>query len=426
MDISIIGAGYVGLCSAAGLALKGNKVICADVDPKKIEKINTGEPPIEEPGLKEALDSTRDKLTATTDINDAVLRSSVTFICVGTPSTDDGSIDLSFVKAASEAVGKALRGRGYHLVVVKSTVVPGTTEDTVLPIIEKSSEKRAGAGFGLCTNPEFLREGSALEDFLNPDRIVIGEFDRKAGDALAKLYQNFNSPVVRTGLKTAEMIKYASNAFLASKISLINEIGNICKSLGVDAYTVAEGVGYDKRIGRAFLNAGVGFGGSCFSKDVLALTHKAKETGNTTPILDEVIKANKEQRKRIIELLKKKITLKSRRISILGLAFKEGTGDVRDSPAVDIVRYLLLEGASVVAYDPKATDNFRKIFPDINYAETARQAIDRSDACLVLTSWDEFRSMQDADFEGMKSKIIIEGRHVLDTNRVTGFEGICW
>ena len=428
MKISIIGTGYVGLCTAAGFALKGHDVVCTDIDSKKIEMINLGEPPITEDGLAEAMKKTKNRLKATTDIKEAVAGSAMIFLCVGTPSMKDGSIDITYVKKASEDIGANMAiTKDYSVVVVKSTVIPGSTEDVIIPIIEKKSGKKCGKDFGVCMNPEFLREGTAIGDFLKPDRVVIGEYDKKSGDALEKLYKNFGAPVMRTKIKTAEMIKYASNSFLATKISTMNEIGNICKRLGIDAYEVAKGIGYDKRIGNNFLDAGIGFGGSCFSKDLHALRNKANEVGYTAGILDSVIKLNDNQRMEILKILKNRITpLKGKKIAVLGLAFKPGTDDIRDSPAIDIVSALKKEGCTISAYDPKAAKNFKMVHPDIAYTNNSADAIKNADACLILTEWDEFRKLSDKEFSSMKGKVIIEGRRTLESGRVKNFEGVCW
>src|SRR3989338_8563949 len=266
----------------------------------------------------------------TLDIEYAVKNSEISFICVVTPPKDDGSMDTSFIKKSSEEIGKVLKGKKYHLIVVKSTVLPGTTE-FVIKILEKTSGKKAGEDFGVCMNPEFLREGKALEDFFHPDRIVIGEFDKRSGDVLENLYKNYKCPILRTNLKTAEMIKYASNAFLATKVTFSNEIGNICKKLGIDTYDVMKGVGLDNRIGPKFLDAGLGFGGGWFPKDVSALGSQGKKLGCENKILDAVLDVNKKQRFKIVDLLEKRLgKLKDKKIAILGLAFKSDTDDIRD------------------------------------------------------------------------------------------------
>ena len=430
MKISMIGGtGYVGLCSGLGFAIKGHHVICVGRSEEKINKLKKGVSPIYEPlvdnHLKEVLENK--SFEATTDLSYAIKNSDALFISVGTPSNPDGSIDISDIESASIEIGKLVKDNSsYFVVIVKSTVVPETTERVVIPAIEKYSGKKAGKDFGVCMNPEFLREGRALDDFLKPDRVVIGEYDKKSGDLVEGLYKNFNAPILRTDLKTAEMIKYASNSFLATKISFTNEVGNICKILGIDAYKVMEGVGLDARIGKQFLSAGVGWGGSCFPKDVAALRAKAKQIGYNPKILDVITETNNEQPLKLIEILKKKMDLKGKKVAVLGLAFKADTDDVRETKAAVIVEKILEEGASVQAYDPKAMENFKEIFPQISYAKSAAEAIEGADACLILTDWDEFKKLTDSDFGLMKSKIIIEGRKVLDREKVNGFEGICW
>jgi len=429
MRISIIGTGYVGLSTGVGFAVKGNEVVCVDIDEKKVEKINSGIPPIYEPKLDDYLKKVlkEGKLKATTDLKDAVEKTDVSFICVGTPSREDGSIDLTYIESAAKAIGEALKTKGgYHVVVVKSTVVPGTTESVVIPNLKKFSGKGPNE-IGVCMNPEFLREGKALEDFLNPDRIVIGSIDKKSGDTAEKVYGNFRAPVLRTDLKTAEMIKYASNAFLATKISFANEIGNICKRLGIDVYEVMKGVGLDHRISPSFLNAGCGYGGSCFPKDVEALINKAKDLGYEPKLLQEVHSLNKRQKVSMVGHLEEKLgDLKGKTVCVLGLAFKPDSDDIREASSISIISKLLERGAKVKAYDPKAMENMKKLFPDIEYAKGAKEAIGGSDACLILTDWEEFKRLEAKDFEGMKGNVIIEGRKVLDRNKVSGFEGICW
>ena len=428
MRISILGSGYVGLCTGVGFALKGNEVICLDIDRQKVDAINSGKAIIEESGLQEAMGKVGKKLTATTDIATAVASSSVTFVCVGTPSMEDGGVDTKYLEKAAEEIGAAIKNIGtFHVVVIKSTVPPGIIEEKLAPIIEKSSGKTAGAGFGVCVNPEFLSEGTALKDFMEPDRIVIGANDKKSGDIVEKLYDDFNAPIVRTDTKTAEMIKYASNSFLAAKITMINEIGNICKKLGIDTYEVAKGVGYDRRIGNKFLNSGIGFGGSCFSKDVQALHNHAKHLGYDPKILYDILEFNKKQRMKIIEMLASKLqNLHGKQIAVLGLAFKANTDDIRDSPAIDIISELVRKGCSIAAYDPKARKNFEKIISGIKYTDSTQEAINGADACVILTDCDEFKNLEEKDFSSMKSKIIIEGRRILDRNRVKNFDGVCW
>ncbi len=333
MKISIIGSGYVGIVTGIGFASFGNEVAFVDVDKGKIDLINSGNPPIFEKGLEELMKKNKEKYYATTDYYEAISQSELTFICVGTPSKDDGSIDLKYVKSASKEIGEVISAKkDFHVVVVKSTVVPGTTEEVVKLIIEKESGKIAFEDFGLAVNPEFLREGNAVNDFFNPDRVVIGVKDERTRSILEELYKSFECPKLVTEIKIAEMIKYASNAFLATKISFANEIGNICKKLGIDAYEVFKGVGLDHRINPEFFRAGIGFGGSCFPKDVRALIKKAEELGEEARILKAVIDVNERQPLKLIELLKRHVPeLKGKTIGILGLAFKPETDDVRES-----------------------------------------------------------------------------------------------
>jgi len=427
MKIIVVGSGYVGLCTAVGFATLGHDVVCVDVDEEKVDKINKGEVPIYEEGLDKMLSQAlqENKLHATTNI-ESVKETDFVFVAVGTPSKENGSIDLKYVESASVDIANFIKDRNYCTVVVKSTVLPETTEKVVIPILEKTG-KKAGRDFGVCANPEFLREGKAMDDFFNPDRLIIGELDKKSGDILEKLYDNFKSPIMRTDLKTAELIKYASNAFLATKVTFINEIGNMCKNLGIDVYDVAEGMGLDKRIGKNFLQAGIGFGGSCFRKDVEALLSKTKETRAESKILSTVLDINKDQPLRIVHLLKKRLpNLNEKTIAVLGLAFKEGSDDIRDAPSISIIAELLKHGCIVKCYDPKASDNMSKIYPNIDYCNSAGAALNKTDACLILTAWDEFKKLSDKDFSNMKSKIIIEGRKVLDKSLVTSFEGVLW
>jgi len=421
--ISIIGSGYVGLVTGIGLAELGNEVIFVDIDKNKIGLINSAEPPTYEKGLKELMQEDKERYYATTDYYEAISKSEITFICVGTPSKEDGSIDLRYIESASRGIGEALANKeDFHVVVVKSTVIPGTTEDVVKPIIEKESGKKAFKDFGLAMNPEFLREGNAVEDFFNPDRIVIGVKDDKTKLILEELYRQFRCPKIFTDIRTAEMIKYVSNAFLATKISFANEIGNICKKLGVDVYKVFEGVGLDHRINPSFFRAGIGFGGSCFPKDVKALIRKAEELGEEPKILKAVIEVNEKQPLILVELLKKYVlNLRDKRIGILGLAFKPDTDDVRESRAIPIVEALIDKGAKIIAYDPKAMNNFAKIFPQIDYAKSAQEVIAKSDAVLIVTEWGEFEKLDYSD------KIVIDGRRMEKAmNEAKIYEGVCW
>ncbi|NOX71908.1 MAG: UDP-glucose/GDP-mannose dehydrogenase family protein, partial [Candidatus Micrarchaeota archaeon] len=405
-------------------------VVLVDVIEEKVKQINEGKTPIYEEGLEEMLKRNIEegRIRATTDITDAIKNSEITFISVGTPSREDGSIDLVYIKSAAEDIGKALKEKdSYHVVVVKSTVVPQTTENIVLPIIEEHSGKKAGKDFGVAMNPEFLKEGKAVSDFMNPDRIVIGGIDEKSISTIFELYKNSDCPIIKTNPKTAEMIKYAANAFLATKISFSNEIGNLCKKLGIDSYKVADAIGYDNRIERRFLNSGIGYGGSCFPKDVKAILAKGREEGLQMNLLDSVEKVNQNQPNRILEILKEEMPeIEGKTIAVLGLAFKGDTDDIREAPSIKVVGNLLKNGAKVKAYDPKATENFRKLYENVEYYDSAQDAIKEADACLILTEWKEFGPLTDDDFSSMRNKLIIEGRRILDPNKVHGFEGICW
>jgi len=427
MKISVIGSGYVGSVTAACFAEVGHEVVCVDIDKKKMDQINEGIPPIYEEGLGELLQKHAGKnLTATTDYESAIRKTDISFICVGTPSAEDGAIDLSIVRAATASIGAVLAEKeGYHVVVVKSTVVPETTEKFVLPVLEETSGKVAGKDFGVAMNPEFLREGKAVYDFMHPDKIVVGAIDQKSGDLVSELYRNFKCEVTRTNPSTAEMIKYANNSLLATKISFANEIGNICKKLKIDTYEVMEAVGKDSRISPRFLNSGAGFGGSCFPKDVKALIGKAKEIGYSPVLLESVIGVNERQPVLMIEILQRKIgNLEGKKIAVLGLAFKNETDDIRESRAISVIAELLRLGAKVSAYDPMATENMKRIFPTIEYFGKAKDALEGADACLVMTEWEEFKQL-DSEFEVMKEKIIIDGRRVIKTKNID-YEGLCW
>src|SRR5665647_694864 len=427
MKISVIGSGYVGSVTAACFAEAGHEIVCVDIDEKKVEQINAGIPPIYEEGLGDLLRKyAGKKLIATIDYEFAVRETDISFICVGTPSAEDGSIDLSIVRAAATNIGEALaKKKGYHVVVVKSTVVPETTEKFVLPILEEASGKTAGKDFGVAMNPEFLREGKAVHDFMHPDKIVIGAIDRKSGDLISELYRKFECEVTRTNPTTAEMIKYANNSLLATKISFANEIGNICKKLGIDTYEVMAAVGKDFRISPRFLNSGAGFGGSCFPKDVKALIGKAKAIGYSPILLESVIAVNEKQPLLMTEILIRKIgKLAGKKIAVLGLAFKNETDDIRESRAIPVIAELLRLGAKISAYDPMAIENMKRVFPIIEYSGKAEDALKGADACLVMTEWDEFRQLE-SEFENMKEKIVIDGRRVIEAKNID-YEGLCW
>jgi UDPglucose 6-dehydrogenase len=350
-----------------------------------------------------------------------VMETDITYIAVSTPSKEDGSIDLRYIEAVSRDIGKTLRQKnGYHVVLVKSTVVPGTTQNTVKPILEAESKKTCGRDFGLCMNPEFLRQGSAFEDTSNPDRVVIGSFDEKSGDAIERLYRDFYHPkvprIIRTSLATAELIKYASNAMLATKISFINTIANICEEIpGADVKVVAAAMGLDKRIGPLFLDAGLGYGGSCFPKDVKALIACSKALGYEPELLDSVEDVNHKQPLKAVEFVKQQLgNLEGKNIAILGLAFKPDTDDMREARVIPIINELLKEGAVITAYDPVAISMAKSIFQNkISYADSAIGCLKNADCAIVVTEWEEFKKLSPEDFcINMRHPILIDGRRI--------------
>lgn len=423
MKISIVGGGYVGLVTGTCFAQLGHDVTIIEINAEKVRVINNGQPPICEIGLEDLLKQHAGKtLRACAEFN-SIASADIVLICVGTPPKPDGSSDLSYIESASSSVGTALKNNSsYCCVVVKSTVPPGTTEKIVRSVVLKNSEKSEDT-IGFAMNPEFLREGRAVEDFLHPDRIVIGSDDPRAEKQVADLYRGISAPVIHTSLSAAEMIKYTSNAFLATKISFSNEIGNICKHLGIDVYEVMKGVGYDPRIGPLFLHAGAGFGGSCFPKDVSSLVSLAQIAGENPVLLQSVLTVNEQQPHRMVAFLEEKLgSISEKRIAVLGLAFKDNTDDIRDSRAIPVIRELLQKKAYVSAYDPMAVSNMQQIFPDIKYFSCAADALAGSDGCLVMTEWPEF-SLLDKEFDLMSQRIIIEGRRILTCK---GADGICW
>ena len=422
--ISVIGAGYVGLCTALGFASKGYTIVACDVDEEKIAKINEGIPPFHEPGLKEKLSESIQKGNfkgVVGQIDRVILETDLTFVTVGTPSKPDGSIDLKYIESAASDIGKALKQKdAYHVTIIKSTVVPGTTQNTVKPILEKESKKMASTDFGLCMNPEFLRQGSAFQDAVNADRVVIGSIDERSGNILEDLYKDFYithlPTIIRTSLSTAELIKYASNSMLATKISFINTIANICEQIpGADVKVVATAMGLDKRIGPLFLDAGLGYGGSCFPKDIKALIACSKSLGYDPELLDSVEQVNKTQPLKAIKFCKEQLgNLEGKKIAILGLAFKPDTDDMREARVIPIINQLLKEGVHVVAYDPIAMPIAKTIFlSEIQFATSALQCIKDADGCIVVTEWDEFKKLTPEDFtKNMRHPILIDGRRI--------------
>ena len=428
MKISVIGGGYVGLVTAAALASKGHNVVIVDTDEAKIDSINRGESPIFEDGLEDMLsDCIRRNCLRATNNYQEVLLTSVSLICVGTPSSADGSIDLSSITESARDIGKMLGKKNeHHTVVVRSTVIPGTTRGVIIPALEKYSQKKSHVDFNIAVNPEFMQEGKALQCFFNPDRIIIGEDQPRAGDAVEQLYEGISAPTLRTTITTAEMIKYASNAFLATKISFINEIGNICQKLGIDVYDVAKGISFDYRIGDRFLNAGVGFGGSCLPKDLGALVHASRELGYHTQLLESVLETNENQVLKMLEIVEQKVgNLKGKEVCVLGLAFKPNTDDVRSAPALRLIKLLLDKGAVVRAYDPLAMPNAKRaLSKGVEYCSNAKEAVSHCDCILVLTEWSEFK-----DESLYYGKTVFDGRRVLDPIKAKTFcdwQGICW
>jgi UDPglucose 6-dehydrogenase len=420
MKVSVLGAGYVGLVTGLCLADMGKEVVCFDKIQDRVDALNDGLSPIHEKGLDGLLKKhlRTGRFQASCNIND-IKDTNVTFICVGTPSRKDGSLDLSNVVVAVEDIAGAIKSKkAYHVIALKSTVPPGTVDGIVIPEMERCSGKKRGKGFGVVSNPEFLREGSAVEDFRNPDRIVIGTDDARARSVMLALYSEIESPVVLVTPSAAEMIKLASNAFLAARISLINEVGNICKTLDIDVREVAHGVGLDKRIGPDFLRAGCGFGGSCFPKDVRGLSALAREKGIEPVILDGLLKVNEAQPIRMIQLLEKHMSIEGKSIGVLGLAFKPFTDDIREAPSLKIVRELLSRGAKVMVHDYQAMDNFRREIPEVRFCKTPQECIELSDAVLLVTEWPGY-----ATPSLYEDKLIIDGRGAI---RTRNYEGICW
>jgi len=421
MRISVIGTGYVGSVTGACFAEMGHQITFVGRDKKKLDAIRSGKSPIFEPHLEDLLKKNRKRISTTTDLSDAVTNSEITFVCVGTPPKKNGSSDLSQVETVSETIGECLRSDdSRHTIIVKSTVLPGTTETIVIPVLERISGKKVFTDFGIGSNPEFLKEGTAVYDFFHTDRVVIGTNDPMTKQILEDLYRPLKVPIFSTTIRTSEMIKFASNAFLATKISFANEIGNLCKELGIDSYDVFEGVGLDTRINPKFFRSGIGFGGSCFPKDVKALIAHSKSQGINPRILTSVIQTNDEQPVRMIKLLQKHLNPRGRTIGVLGLAFKPNTDDIRESRAIAVIESLIKNGAHVKVYDPAAMENFKKIFTDITYAPSANDVLD-SDAILIITEWKEF---DDLNYHG---KIVIDGRRLEKARKEAAvYEGVCW
>lgn len=443
MNVSIIGCGYVGLVTGVCLADKGHRVVCVDIDATKVDRINNAIPPIHEAGLPELLTKNIGKnFSATTDFDAAVRDSDLTLIAVGTPF-DGKEIDLTFVKKTAEQIGTVLKTKNaYHVVVVKSTCVPGTTDEVVGPLVAAASGKLLGEHFGLGMNPEFLSEGEAIRDFMNPDRIVLGGIDERTTAKMAELYTAFKGvPVLTVNNKTAEMIKYTSNAMLATCISFANEIGNLCSALGgVDALDVmrANHINYylSKRLPdgtmfkaplASFFEAGCGYGGSCLPKDTKALVAHGEKFDQPMPLLHAVIDTNRKQPGRVLDLIRKHVPdLTGQTIAVLGLAFKPETDDLRESPAFPIIELLLREGAHVKAYDPQGNAGARKVLADkqVDIVDTMARCVEGAAVVVIVTKWDEFKTLPAVLKKTNPQAIVVDGRRMLDKNAVPNYTGI--
>jgi UDPglucose 6-dehydrogenase len=431
MKISIIGTGYVGLTTGIAFAFLGYEVICMDKDEEKINNLNKGIVPIYEPGLEEMLNKVKNNIIFTTDIEYAIKKSDVIFICVGTPSREDGSIDMSYFKEAISEIAKVING--YKVIVNKSTVPVGTAD-----WVKEEIKKCFKGEFSVVSNPEFLREGSALKDFLEPDRIVIGVEDEKAKEIMTEIYSKINSPKVITDIRSAEMIKYTANAFLAMKISFINEIANICEKVGADVKEVAKGIGLDKRIGPYFLNAGIGYGGSCFPKDIDGLLTIANTHNYDFKLLKAVTEVNEYQQERFV---KKIINILEREngdtVAIWGLAFKPNTDDVRKSPALKIIKRLIEKGYKINAYDPKAIENAKKelqllgdrYIQNIHFIADPYEVVKKADVLALVTEWSEFLNIDMRKVKDlMRKPYFFDGRNLFDPKEMKkigfNYEGI--
>ncbi len=427
MKISVMGTGYVGLVTGATLAETGNQVTCLDILEAKITELNQGKSPIFEPGLEKLIQEgiRTGNLKGSTNIEDGIVESDLTFICVGTPSEKDGSIDLNYIKSAASSIGRALRHKEKkHTVIVKSTVVPLTTEEIVLPIlIKKSGWKREQLGVGM--NPEFLKEGSAVKDAQEPDRIVIGSADRLSLRVMRSLYKEHKCPKLECNPRTAEFIKYASNSFLATKISFVNEMANMCNSWGIDFKEVAEGMGMDSRISPLFLRAGAGFGGSCFPKDVKALAAAAKSDNVESKMLEATLEVNELQPQIIVQMAEERLgVLKGKKIAVLGLAFKPDTDDVRESRSEIVVKELMDKGAEVVGHDPEAMDNFKELI-EVNTAPSIEEAVENADCVILMTEWKEYTKINLKMLRNrMSGNVIIDGRRAFNPEQIekAGFD----
>jgi len=417
MKIAVAGAGYVGLVTAACLAELGNDVVCIDIDEEKIRKLNSSIIPIYEPGLEELAirNKNENRLAFSTDLKKGIKESDIIFICVGTPPKESGEADLSYVDNAARTIAEVMDS--YKLIVEKSTV-PVETGDKVARTIKAYNSHKVD--FDVVSNPEFLREGSAVNDFMHPDRIVIGSESEKARKIMHELYAPLNAPIIFTDIKSAEIIKHASNSFLAAKISFINAIANICELAGADVEKVADGMGYDKRIGRAFLDAGIGYGGFCFPKDAEAFIRISEKLGYDFKLLKAVQEINYGQKKHFVNKIEKALwVVKNKTIGVLGLAFKPNTDDMRFAPSIDIITDLQKEGAKIKAYDPKSVQKAKEVLRDVIYCSNPYEAAKDADALVILTEWSEFKDLDLKRIKSlMKHSLIIDGRNIFNPEEV--------
>ncbi len=424
-NICVVGTGYVGLTTGVCFADLGHSVTCIEIDLHKLELLRSGKSPIFEPGLEELQERNMraGRLRFTDDYAVGIPDAEFIFITVGTPMGEDGSADLTYVKAAARSIGQYLRSGS--IIIDKSTVPVGTGD-----MVENIIAEHAGPDvkFDVVSNPEFLREGSALSDFFKPDRIVLGAKNREAAQRVAALHETLGAPIIITDLRTAEMIKYASNAFLATRISFINEIAQICERLGADVREVARGMGADKRIGPHFLEAGVGYGGSCFPKDVLALYHMAASAGCHPQLLQAVMDINSDARKRFVKKVETVLgDLEGRVIGVLGLSFKPNTDDMREAPSVDIINALLKKGARVKAYDPVAMARAEELLPTVTFTATAYDVAKDADALLLVTEWNEFKQLDWQRIKRyMRQPVVIDGRNLYDPREMRNLGFIYW
>jgi UDPglucose 6-dehydrogenase len=407
--VGVIGVGYVGLVTAACLAELGHHVVCRDIAPERVAMLQRGEVPIHEPGVPELLQRNAERLTFTLDMEDVFRDARIAIICVDTPPTASGDADLSRVEAVIEALPASAEGA---VLVMKSTVPVGTGNR-----VRSELDARGREDVGYVSNPEFLREGSAVADFRQPDRVVVGGDRPEDVERVARLYQDLNAPILTTDIASAEMIKLASNAFLATKISFVNEIANVCERVGAEVEEVARGMGMDSRIGQSFLRPGIGYGGSCFPKDVTALKQLAGNTGYSFQLLASVIEVNELQKRRVIGKLQDRLgSLRGRRVALLGLAFKPHTDDMREASSIVLASRLIAEGASVVAFDPVAAERARGVLPEaVEIAGSMLAAVTDADAVVIVTEWPEFRAVLSSEVHAaMRGPLIVDGRNLLD------------